>query len=252
MHHIVPVYTQHSDAGGLPLPMQRDPTRRSEAVKGSRSWFAPPQGTVKSHLVGMLAEFVGSTLSLLPSVRPVLTLTTDSYPVCRSLPSCPQTRLTPARSFLFLALGGAQVASTAVISTPAGAARSGAVDSVAAVPSTSNLFVLFLFPFSATVLTLFGPTQPLHRLLLRYQPQCLCIRLWPFVRGSPQPRRLLGTLDLGNDEATSSGVALVRTVCGRDSGSGSRLWTFAWCVVAPSQPLLVSTSDAILVRKPVF
>lgn len=84
MHHITPVYTNQSDTGvgGYPLPMHRDPTVRtvrSEAAtttnKGSRSWFAPPQGTVKSHLVGMLSEFVGSTyLSLSLSQTPSLTL----------------------------------------------------------------------------------------------------------------------------------------------------------------------------------
>jgi hypothetical protein len=91
MHHIAPVYTHQSDTGvgGYPLPMHRDPTVRtvrSEAAttpnKGSRSWFAPPQGTVKSHLVGMLSEFVGSTyLSFFLFEAPSLTIYCCSDPV---------------------------------------------------------------------------------------------------------------------------------------------------------------------------
>ncbi|GAA5985441.1 hypothetical protein JCM11641_000158 [Rhodosporidiobolus odoratus] len=92
--------------------------------RGARNWFDMSPGThkngIKSHLVGMMAEFVGTTL------------------------------------FLFFALGGAQVASTAANSVAGGATRATdgieGADSVASVANTSNLlYIAFAFGISLTV-----------------------------------------------------------------------------------------------------
>ncbi|GAA6029663.1 hypothetical protein JCM8097_000991 [Rhodosporidiobolus ruineniae] len=120
MLHIAPVYSRQSE---MSLPTHH-PAVNSQldapATKGARSWFEAPPGTlkhgVKSHLVGMLAEFIGTTL------------------------------------FLLFALGGAQVASTAQTSVAGGSQRADAVDSVAAVANTSNLlYIAFSFGISLSV-----------------------------------------------------------------------------------------------------
>ncbi|GAA5870212.1 hypothetical protein JCM8547_006918 [Rhodosporidiobolus lusitaniae] len=99
----------HTRAGAVPVELT-----------GARSWFEAPPGTlkhgVKSHIVGMVAEFVGTTV------------------------------------FLFLALCCAQVASTAATSVARGIQRADAVDSVAAVANTTNLlYIAFAFGFSLVV-----------------------------------------------------------------------------------------------------
>ncbi|GAA5900655.1 hypothetical protein JCM6882_000932 [Rhodosporidiobolus microsporus] len=148
MIHISPVFSRQSDRT---LPMHRSLT--PPARTGARSWFVS-EGTLKSHLVGMVAEFVGTTL------------------------------------FLFFAMGGAQVASTAATSVAGGTQRSesgDAVDSVASVANTSNLLYIalsfgislgvsvFIFgpisggllnPAASLCLALSGTIRPLRALLL--------------------------------------------------------------------------------------
>ncbi|GAA6014668.1 hypothetical protein JCM10207_006896 [Rhodosporidiobolus poonsookiae] len=119
MIHLAPTYSLHSDRMSLPTHRSTAPPG-GDAPVGARSWFETDPGTlqhnVKSHLVGMAAEFIGTTL------------------------------------FLFFALGGAQVASTAATSVAGGTQRSDSVDSVAAVANTSNLlYIAFSFGLSLAV-----------------------------------------------------------------------------------------------------
>ncbi|BGP14940.1 hypothetical protein JCM10213_007258 [Rhodosporidiobolus nylandii] len=126
-NHIHPVPSHHSHATSLPRHRPSVTSLAKRADKGARSWFESSPGHLKhglkSNLLGMFGEFLGTTL------------------------------------FLFFALGGAQVASMAATKVDGGSTRADAASSVASSANTSNLlYIAFAFGYSlACSIFIFGP-----------------------------------------------------------------------------------------------